>query len=126
MAPDSSASLDSATPRIPLTERMAVRLDHAGKAFDRRHGAVRPGKRRGTTISLASMHETDTLSQREMACLRSVFSELGDAHRRYRQQTGQAGTPALRAAAHAFKQAPSADSLLPVAVMLDDLEILAW
>jgi hypothetical protein len=55
-----------------------------------------------------------------------VFLELGDAHRRYRTSTGQSGTPELRAAAIAFKRAPSAQLLLPVASLLDDLNILPW
>jgi hypothetical protein len=55
-----------------------------------------------------------------------VFRELGDAHRRYRTRTGEAGTPALRAAARAFKSEPSFGSLVPVAAFLDELGILAW
>jgi hypothetical protein len=66
------------------------------------------------------------LHARERACLRAVFFELGDAHRRYRVTTGQVVTPALRAATSAFKQEPSLISLVPVAAFLDELGILAW
>jgi hypothetical protein len=55
-----------------------------------------------------------------------IFRELGDAHRRYRLRTRIPGTPALRAAAYAFKQEPSVLSLVPVAAFLDDLGILPW
>lgn len=120
--PDASNPLP---PAGPIAERVAERLDRAGQAFDRRNGAIRP-KRKTTGVSLASQNEADAFARRELACLRSVFSELGDAHRRYRNQTGRPGTPALRAAAEAFKLAPSTGSLLPVAVFIDDLEILAW
>ncbi len=109
----------------PIADRVAERLDRAGQAFDRRNGAIRPRKR-VAAVSLASQNEADSLARRDLACLRSVFAELGDAHRRYRNQTGQAGTPALRAAAEAFKLAPSTGSLLPVAVFIDDLQILTW
>jgi hypothetical protein len=64
--------------------------------------------------------------RRERACLRRVFRELGDAHRRYRAETGQAGTPALRAAARAFKQDPTVPSLVTVAAFIDELGILGW
>jgi hypothetical protein len=73
-----------------------------------------------------SGRDADSVHQRERACLRTVFREMGDAHRRYRAQTGQAGTPALRAAAFAFKREPSVLSLIPVAAFLDELGILAW
>lgn len=113
--------------RSPIADRIASRLELAGRAFDRRHGASRPKPRRNpAAISLASMNESAANDRRELACLRTVFLELGDAHRRYRAQTGQAGTPELRAAAHAFKEAPSTGSLLPVATHIDSLQILTW
>ncbi|HEY7682056.1 MAG TPA: hypothetical protein VH879_05400 [Gemmatimonadales bacterium] len=68
----------------------------------------------------------DPALARERACLRMIFRELGDAHRRYRLRTRIPGTPALRAAAYAFKQEPSVLSLVPVAAFLDDLGILPW
>jgi hypothetical protein len=101
-------------------------LAAAGAAFDRRHGASRPKGRRKPLSTLAGNDATETARRRERACLRSVFLELGDAHRRYRMQTGRSGTPALREAAHAFKRKPSVDSLVPVAAFLDELGILAW
>ncbi len=121
--PDTSATLP------PLAERLRQRLDVAAIAFDRRHSASRPRARRRTETGLASRvprTEAELLQRRERACLRDVFLELGDAHRRYRTLTGQAGTPALRAAAQAFKLDPSTISLIPVAAQLDELHLLNW
>jgi hypothetical protein len=62
----------------------------------------------------------------QQAALRAVFRELGETHRAYRARTGQGGTPALRAAAHAFKRAPSLPALVTVAAFFDELGLLAW
>lgn len=128
-APGSPKSLRSTPPLEPIAERVRRRLEVAGQAFDRRHGASRPKNRRRkepVAQPFAAGPNGDAAHQRERACLRSVFRELGDAHRRYRAQTGHVGTPALRAAAHAFKREPSVLSLIPVAAFLDELGILAW
>jgi len=127
--PEIPRAADSALPHDPIAARVRQRLAAAGEAFDRRHGASRPGtKRRKRSTSL--LHNAgggmDNPHQRERAILRSVFRDLGDSHRRYRARTGQVGTPALRDAAHAFKREPSLDSLIPVAAFLDELGILAW
>lgn len=109
----------------PLTERVRQRLLVAGEAFDRRERATRPRSRqRKSSLSLTTPPRD--ADGRERACLRSVFRELGEAHRRYRAQTGVGGTPALRAAARAFKESPSVGSLVPVAAFLDELGVLAW
>lgn len=63
---------------------------------------------------------------REVRALRTVFTDLGDTHRRYRRQTGAPVSPALRSAAIAFRQEPSLISLLPVAAFLDELGLLPW
>lgn len=110
----------------PIADRIALRLDRAGRAFDRRHGATRPKRRAAAAPPPVSLSASEAGDRRARACLRAVFLELGDAHRRYRTQTGQSGTPELRAAAIAFKRAPSTQSLLPVASLLDDLNILPW
>ena len=65
-------------------------------------------------------------AEREARSLRQVFLELGDAHRRHRQQTGQHASPALRDAAWAFKKAPSLTSLAVVAGFLDEDGLLGW
>lgn len=73
-----------------------------------------------------SSYDPEMIETRERAILRTVFRELGDTHRQYRFRTGTPGTPELRAAAIAFKEAPSEVSLLPVASMLDELKLLNW
>ena len=116
-------------PHDPIAERVRERLIVAGLAFDRRQNASLPRNRRRkepVTVPFSTGRDGDTAHLRERACLRSVFRDLGDAHRRYRARTGQAGTPALRAAAQAFKSEPSLLSLIPVAAFLDELGILAW
>jgi hypothetical protein len=123
---DQSAS----TPSLPpIADRVRQRLTLVGLAFDRRLGAARP-RRRAPKLPQPSVPAGPPSLEpgliRERACLRVVFRELGDAHRRYRVRTGIPGTPALRAAAYAFKQEPSVTSLVPVAAFLDELGILAW
>lgn len=126
---DSSPSSSRPFPSSdPLTERVRSRLLLAGQSFDRRQRASLPGPRRrkrGGSLEAVPSGER-SVEGRERACLRSVFRELGEAHRRYRTRTGLAGTPALRAAARAFKESPSLGSLVPVAAMLDELGVLAW
>lgn len=112
----------------PLTERVRHRLLIAGQSYDRRERASRPrsrGRKPLPPLALTAS-EGSTPERRERACLRSVFRELGEAHRRYRTRTGLAGTPALRAAARAFKESPSLGSLVPVAAFLDELGVLGW
>lgn len=128
MPDTSNGSLRPASSGDPLTERVRNRLLLAGQSFDRRQSASRPKSRRRKLpkgLELVSSVE-DNAEGRERACLRSVFRELGEAHRRYRTRTGVAGTPALRAAARAFKESPSLGSLVPVAAHLDELGVLAW
>lgn len=120
--------LPAAAPRT-VAERVGQRLILAGLAFDRRVGASRPinrrRKQRPAAAPLLAVVPTPA-DPRERACLRMVFRDLGDTHRQYRARTGLTGTPALRAAAYAFKQEPSVRSLVPVATFLDELGILAW
>lgn len=112
---------------LSLMDRLSDRLAVARTAFDRRHSAVPPNRRPSAPI-LPSIAKGDPeiVSAREHAVLRTVFREFGDLHRQYRYRTGKAGTPELRAAAVAFKQAPSEQSLLSVARMMDELKLLAW
>jgi hypothetical protein len=130
--PDAPESADLATPNgapAHLADRVQQRLDLAGLAFDRRAAASRPPTRPRKSRPPAAatlLTPAAPLDPRERACLRMVFRDLGDTHRRYRARTGQVGTPALRAAAQAFKQEPSVASLVPVAAFLDELGILVW
>jgi len=127
--PDSASHSSPVPPLESIAARVRQRLELAHQAFERRQKASRPGNRRRKppVVALATEEVLENpLSLQDRAGLRSVFRELGDAHRRYRAQTGHAGTPALRAAAFAFKREPSVGSLIPVAAYLDELGILAW
>lgn len=129
-APNSPDRSRATPPLEPITERVVQRLAAAGAAFDRRNRASRPKAGRKKAASTFAQDTGpgggEAARLRERACLRSVFRELGDAHRQYRMQTGRPGTPALREAARAFKREPSVGSLIPVAAFLDELGILAW
>lgn len=131
--PDSSESLPlplfDASTSSNLQARLMQRFDRASRAFDRRTAASRPARQRARLKLVGdptALTPGDLQVARERACLRAVFHELGDAHRRYRRQTGNSLTPALRAATAAFKLEPSMLSLLPVAAFLDEMGILAW
>ncbi len=104
-----------------LPARVERRVLEAGAALRRRHHARRPrlGGRKAASIPPTSQAV-------DRASLGSVFRELGDAHRRYRQSTGNAGTPELRAAARAFKAQPTLPALITVAAFLDELGLLGW
>jgi hypothetical protein len=97
-----------------LNDRIADRVAQAARALERDRGA--PTVRR--EVSPDPLHH--------VASLRAVFRELQAAHRQYRARTGQASSPALRKAAHAFKRTPSVASLAAVAAYLDELKLLRW
>jgi hypothetical protein len=127
--PDLSGTSNHPASSPSISERVHSRMLVAGLAFDRRSTASRPRNRRPkdpVAASTATETPLDPAHARERACLRIVFRDLGDAHRRYRARTGQVGTPALRAAANAFKVEPSEVALVPVAAFLDELGILGW
>ncbi len=119
----------AATPASePIADRLRLRLQSAGLAFDRRHKASRPrsgGRARSSLAGLGAAGSAPPMT-REQAELRTVFRELGEAHRQYRVRTGQAGSTALREAAHAFKREPSLASLTSVATHIDELGLLGW
>lgn len=123
--PDRSPSPSS---DAPLADRLRERLARAGAQYDRRAGAIKPRSQRRPPSLLLGQAESpaDSSHRRERACLRTVFHELGDAHRTYRVRTGNRVTPGLWAATTAFKQEPSLISLVPVAAFLDELGLLPW
>lgn len=113
----------SLRPSGTMTDRVGRRVAAAVVSAERRAKAVRPkGGRRPTTAAEQEKEKAVHLA----ASLRTVFRELGDTHRQYRARTGNAGTAALREAAHAFKREPSMESLAAVAVFLDELGLLEW
>jgi hypothetical protein len=101
-----------------LADRVEQRVAQATQALERTRRARRP--------SAGRLRRSTPAPDVEQASLRAVFRELGDTHRQYRARTGQAGTPALREAAHAFKRAPTLPALVTVAAFFDELGLLAW
>lgn len=113
-----------------LVERVRARVEDAGRALQRRADTSAPPVRRRPAPNRPAPSlkapQPATPVTREIKALRVVYRDLGETHRRYRLRTGRAPTPALRAAARAFKQEPSLISLVPVAGFLDDLGLLEW
>jgi len=118
-----SASADS---RQPLAERVHDRVVAARRALERRDRAVQPRLPRRRPRRAPPPAEPGSPEREELRALRSVFRELGVAHRSYRQRTGAVIEPELRAAAEAFKRAPSLVALVPVAGFLEELDLLTW
>ncbi|HEY7633931.1 MAG TPA: hypothetical protein VH763_00180 [Gemmatimonadales bacterium] len=105
-----------------LTERVRTRVAEVGRSLPRSSGALR--RRSKASPTNATPHPA--VSDPNARSLARVFHELGDAHREYRQRTGQRVPPELREAADAFKRDRSLTSLVAVAGHLDELGILAW
>ncbi len=113
--PPSSLSRQSSSLNDPLEERVRGRVVRATRAIARRDQATpgaRPADGGGPSL--------------ELRALRLVYCTMSRVHRLYREQTGQRVTPALRAAAQAFKREPSVHSLAPVAGHLDEMGLLTW
>lgn len=116
---------DSSQPMQSLTDRVQAHLLEVGHALEQRSRASRPrARRRGATRPAPARAGTDQAT--EARSLRRVFNELAVTHREYRLRSGRRVSPALRDAAHAFKQAPSVPSLVAVAAFLDEDGLLAW
>lgn len=108
-------------PSTSLRTRVERRVMEAGEALSRRRRARKTGVRARRPAAPAPVD-----AELVRASLGSVFRELGDAHRRYRQRTGNSGTAELRAAARAFKAEPALPALVTVAAFLDELGLLHW
>jgi len=102
----------------PLVERVRARVGRATRVIKRRDRAALPPNGRARTPDDAPAYE--------LRALRLVYHSLGRAYRRHRDQTGAPVTPALKAAAKAFKQDPTVLSLAPVAAYLDQMGLLTW
>ncbi|MEO8451547.1 MAG: hypothetical protein ABI647_17265 [Gemmatimonadota bacterium] len=130
--PENSRSAKQPAPDADraLTDRVRDRVQRATQALERRDSAKRPKVRRGARPRTAAAASAETPAGPpktiEHRALRAVFHDLGEAHREYRRKTGEPVSPALLAAARAFKQQPSLGALVPVAGFLDALDLLAW
>jgi phage host-nuclease inhibitor protein Gam len=122
-----STPSQSAEPPRALVERVQARVTEVGRTLDQRASrASLKSRRRQRAVASSHAAPQSPEAAQEIRSLRRVFRELGDAHREHRLRTGQHGSPALRDAAIAFKQAPSLTSLAVVAGLLDEIGILGW
>jgi hypothetical protein len=101
-----------------------ARVVDARIAVDRRENASRPKSKRRRTVSAPD--ESGAEGVRESESLKRVFRDLGVSYREYRRQTGEPVASAVREAAYKFRASPTLTSLVSVAGVLDDLEILTW
>jgi hypothetical protein len=100
----------------PLIERVRERVDRAAAT----QGSTGRRERRGSPAGQASPGQGD------VRALRRVFREMGRSQRSTRRRTGQAPSPVVREAAHAFREAPSLSALVLVAASLDEAGLLSW
>jgi hypothetical protein len=125
MSNPSARTSGSAGEELPqsLTDRVMARVVDARIAVDRRENASRPKSKRRKPVPAPDQGAEEL---RESESLKRVFRDLGDSYREYRRQTGEPVAPAVREAAYKFRASPTLTSLVSVAGVLDDLEILTW
>jgi hypothetical protein len=107
-----------------LTDRMLSRVNVARHAIDQRTTATRPRLRRQRRARPADPGAPRLKETRETQSLKRVFRDLGVSYRRYRSQIGGPVQPGLRAANDHFRAEPSLASLVAVAAILDELDLL--
>jgi len=109
-----------------VTDLVEERLRDAHRKLERRDGATRPqiGRRAKGPPATPRVDQDNAAPSREVRALQSVYHDFGKLHRQYRARTGERTSPQLRAAALAFKQAPSLLALVAVAGFLHDLGLL--
>ena len=119
-------SNSGAEPTKTLTDRVRHRVAEAGLALEGRAGRAAPKSKRPratglakSTLAKSANGAKSSDAQRESQSLRRVYVELKVTYQQYRRRTGRPAVPALKEAAHAFKQGPSLTSLVGVAVFLD-------
>jgi hypothetical protein len=108
-----------------LTDRMLARVKTAQRAIHRRAGASRPQLERRRRARPADLAPESVEDGGGAESLKQVFRDLGVSYRRYRSRTGTPLAPGLRAATDRFRAKPSLPSLVAVAAILDELELLS-
>lgn len=108
-----------------LTDSVQARVNKARHVLDRRENGTRPTSKRQGRARPASPHSPSLEEVRESQSLRRVFRDFGLLYRRYRSQTGARVLPGLRDAVRNFRAAPSLTSLVAVAALLDELDLLS-
>ena len=112
------------SPPETLTDLMLVRVKAARRAVDRRASATRPRLQRQRRARPADPSAPSLEEGRATRSLKRVFRDLGISYRRYRSQIGGPVAPGLRAATDQFRAEPSLPSLVAVAAILDELDLL--
>jgi hypothetical protein len=108
-----------------LTDRMLARVNAARRAVHRRGNATRPRLQRQLEARPADPLAPSLEEARETEAMKRVFRDLGVSYRRYRSQIGGPVAPGLRAATDRFRAEPSLPSLVAVAAILDELDLLS-
>lgn len=108
-----------------LTARVLSQVKVARLLVDRRANATRPKSRGQRPAHTASVNSLSLEELREFQSLLRVFRDLGVCYRRYRERTGGHEVPGLRDAAYNFRAEPSLTSLVAVAALLDELDLLS-
>lgn len=108
-----------------LTDRMRTRVKVAQRAIDRRAGASRPLLERRRRARPADARPASPEDGGGAESLKQVFRDLGVSYRMYRSRVGGPVAPGLRAANDVFRAEPSLPSLVAVAAILDQLELLS-
>ncbi|HZA98188.1 MAG TPA: hypothetical protein VE399_05380 [Gemmatimonadales bacterium] len=108
-----------------LSDRMLVRVNTARRALDRRASASRPRLQRRRKARPADPQVPRLEEARETQAMKQVFRDLGVSYRRYRSQVGGPVATGLRAATDRFRETPSFLSLVAVAAILDELDLLS-
>jgi hypothetical protein len=112
----------------PLTTRVLLRVEHAGRLLDR----PTPGRRsrksklKNTSTFSTSGPQADSAAALERRSIMHVYRELRSTYRRHRRVTGQAAVPALKTVVHGFQRGPTLPALVAVAAFLDERGLLAW
>jgi pyrroloquinoline quinone (PQQ) biosynthesis protein C len=107
-----------------LAERVLERVKAAQRAIDRRAGASRPQLERRRRERRADPAPATLEDGGGIESLKQVFYALGVTYRQYRRRTGGPVAPGLRAATDRFRAEPSLSSLVAVAAVLDELDLL--
>ena len=108
-----------------LTDRMLGRVKTAQRAIDRRAGASRPRLERRRRARPADPGPASPEEGGGAESLKQVFRDLGTSYRMYRTRIGGPVAPGLRAANDLFRAKPSLASLVAVAAILDELDLLS-
>ena len=108
-----------------LSDRMLARVNTARHALDRRASASRPRLERRRKVRPAEPAAPRTEEGREAQAMRQVFRDLGVTYRRHRKRVGGPVASGLRDATDRFRAKPSLPSLVGVAAILDELDLLS-